>query len=173
MLEIEIYRALARYNRWMNERLLHACAQLSDAARNQASGAPFGSIHGVWNHILVADRIWLARFEQRPLPFSRLDTQVCADFEELRRQRAQTDDAIDAFVASLSSEKLAAPFSFVSISNPQQKTFPFWFVVTHFFNHQTHHCGQISALLEQAGGDCGVTDLLAMPELAMPKNGMV
>ena len=35
----------------------------------------------------------------------------------------------------------------------------------YLFNHQTHHRGQIMAWMEQAGLDCGVTDLAAMPEL--------
>ncbi|MBQ0746578.1 MAG: hypothetical protein KBT82_11580 [Marinobacter sp.] len=35
-------------------------------------------------------------------------------------------------------------------------------MVTHFFNHQTHHRGQASALLSQAGVDIGVTDLSAL-----------
>jgi uncharacterized damage-inducible protein DinB len=32
----------------------------------------------------------------------------------------------------------------------------------HFFNHQTHHRGQVTTLLSQEGVDVGVTDLLAL-----------
>jgi uncharacterized damage-inducible protein DinB len=32
----------------------------------------------------------------------------------------------------------------------------------HLFNHQTHHRGQASTLLSQAGVDIGETDLLAL-----------
>jgi uncharacterized damage-inducible protein DinB len=35
-------------------------------------------------------------------------------------------------------------------------------LVTHFFNHQTHHRGQASTLMHQLGVDVGVTDLLAL-----------
>ena len=35
-------------------------------------------------------------------------------------------------------------------------------LMVHFFNHQTHHRGQVSTLLFQAGVDIGVTDLLAV-----------
>ena len=35
-------------------------------------------------------------------------------------------------------------------------------LVFHFFNHQTHHRGQATTLLSQAGQDVGVTDLLAL-----------
>ena len=36
-------------------------------------------------------------------------------------------------------------------------------LLSHFFNHQTHHRGQATTLLCQAGVDPGVTDLIAMP----------
>ena len=35
-------------------------------------------------------------------------------------------------------------------------------LVLHFFNHQTHHRGQATTLLFQAGQDVGVTDLLML-----------
>jgi len=38
----------------------------------------------------------------------------------------------------------------------------FFSLVMHFFNHQTHHRGQATTLLSQAGADVGVTDLLAV-----------
>ena len=36
-------------------------------------------------------------------------------------------------------------------------------LLMHVFNHQTHHRGQVTTLLSQAGQDVGVTDLVAMP----------
>jgi uncharacterized damage-inducible protein DinB len=39
---------------------------------------------------------------------------------------------------------------------------PFFGIVMHFFNHQTHHRGQATTLLSQAGVDVGVTDLMAL-----------
>ncbi len=35
-------------------------------------------------------------------------------------------------------------------------------LLTHFFNHQTHHRGQVTTLLMQAGVDIGVADLIAL-----------
>lgn len=165
MLELEIYRAHARYNRWMNEKLLAACALLSDEERKRDLGAPFGSIHGLWNHILLVDRAWLARFAGEPVPFKSLGEEICADFAPLREARSQTDDALDQFVAGLTPERLGAPLSFSLMSNPQRRTLPLYVAVSHVFNHQTHHRGQITALLEHLGGDCGITDLAAMSEL--------
>jgi uncharacterized damage-inducible protein DinB len=39
---------------------------------------------------------------------------------------------------------------------------PLWWCAVHAFNHQTHHRGQVTTLLMQAGKDPGVTDLVAM-----------
>lgn len=163
-METKIFAQMTRYNRWMNQRLMQTCSQLCDAERKQDRGAPFGSIHGVWNHLLVCDRLWLARFENAPLPYGRLDREICVDWDELKTQRAQTDDAIDAYVASLCDEKLGSTLHFVSLSNPQPRQLPLWVAVQHLFNHQTHHRGQITVLMEQAGLDCGITDLAAMPQ---------
>ncbi|HVF84977.1 MAG TPA: DinB family protein [Abditibacteriaceae bacterium] len=163
-MEIEMLRRMAHYNRWMNEKLMATCSQLGDEARKQDRGAPFCSIHGLWNHLLVCDRLWLARFEYSKLPYSKLDHEICADWNDLQAERARTDDAIDAFVETLTLEKLRSMLRFTAVSNPQERELPLWITVQHFFNHQTHHRGQITALMEQAGLDCGVTDIAAMPQ---------
>ena len=66
MLVVDHYRALARYNRWMNERLYALCDEIPDADRKRDRGAFFRSIHGTLNHILLADRAWLGRFTGDP-----------------------------------------------------------------------------------------------------------
>ena len=160
----EIYSTLARYNRWMNEKLYAVCAQLSDEERKRDVAAPFRSIHGTWNHLLLTDQIWLGRFNNEPFEFQTLSDELYSDYDELRRARARTDDAIDEFVAGLISEKLNENFHFVS-SDSTQYNVPFWICVQHLFNHQTHHRGQLTTLLEQLGADCGITDFPKMPNL--------
>ena len=60
----ENYCFLARYNRWINQRLFDACERLSDEERKQERGAFFGSLHRTLNHLVVADQVWLRRFSQ-------------------------------------------------------------------------------------------------------------
>ena len=161
----EIYRQMALYNRWMNERLMSTCSQLSDEERKRDRGAPFGSIHGLWNHILLCDRAWLCRFEGARAPYSTLNEELFAHWDELKVKRALTDDSIDAYIAALTEDKLHSTLRFTAMSNPQSRELTLWIAVQHLFNHQTHHRGQITAVMEQAGLDCGVTDLAAMPGL--------
>ena len=160
---LEPYRALARYNRWMNEKLFDASATLPDAERKRDLKAPFDSIHGTWNHLLLTDRAWLGRFTGAPFGYQSLADELYTDFDELRRQRALTDDAIAAFVNDLTAEKLASTLRFVRPNDPTEHALPLWVCVTHLFNHQTHHRGQITTLLEQLGVDFGVTDFPKMP----------
>ena len=173
-LVVEQYAAFARYNRWMNEKVYAVAARLSDEERKRNLGAFFRSVHGTLNHILLADRAWLGRFTRdravaesldaagNPIPMTRrLDQELYADFDQLRRERARTDDAIDAFVAGLTLDRLLAPLAYKTTVG-ESCEHPLWWAVTHFFNHQTHHRGQVTTLLKQLGQDVGVTDLAPM-----------
>jgi uncharacterized damage-inducible protein DinB len=160
--------SLASYNRWMNERLYALCAELPDAERKRDRGAFFKSIHGTLNHLLLADRIWLGRFTGVPFPVTGLDQELYADFGELRSERERTDREITSWVASLAPDVFAGTLRYTSFVNPAPRSYPFWVAVTHFFNHQAHHRGQLTTLLMQAGVDPGVTDLIWLPELVRP-----
>jgi uncharacterized damage-inducible protein DinB len=160
---LEYAKTLADYNRWMNDRIYAACAKLSDEQRKRDAGAFFKSIHGTLNHILLGDRVWLGRFIGVPFSFRSLDQELYAEFAELRAQRSQTDEDIIAWVDSLSGLAFEGQMSYTSVVNPQLRTYPFWLAVTHLFNHQTHHRGQVTTLLMQNGVDPGVTDLIWLP----------
>jgi len=172
------YRFLAHYNRWMNRRLYDACESLSDDERKRERGAFFGSIHGTLNHLIVADQIWLRRLAQcgldndirmaslnarvLDLPAgSRLNTVVFDDWKALRAKREQLDAAIESWVVEMPDVFLQLTMRYGN-SRGVERTHPVWQAMTHFFNHQTHHRGQVSTLLMQAGVDVGVTDLIAL-----------
>lgn len=157
------FRTLSRYNRWMNERIYDVCAKLTDAERKADRGAYFRSIHGTLNHLLLTDRLWLGRFTGSPFHVSRLDQELYGNFDEMRCERSRTDDALDAWIDGLSEARLAEPLSFASVLDSAPRRYPLWHVCLHLFNHQTHHRGQLTTLLMQAGHDPGITDLLRLP----------
>lgn len=156
-------QTMSAYNRWMNERLYEACAQLPDARRREDLGAFFKSIHGTLNHLLLADRVWLGRFTGVAFRVSSLDQQLYGDFTELRAERRHTDDTIATWTATLTPTHFAGELAYTPVTDPQPRRMPFWLAVAHLFNHQTHHRGQLTTLLKQSGIDPGVTDLIAMP----------
>jgi uncharacterized damage-inducible protein DinB len=159
---------MALYNRWMNERLYEHCARLSDEERKRDVGAYFKSIHGTLNHLLLGDRIWLGRFTGKPYAVGSLAQELYPDFGELRAERRKMDAAIVEWTASLTDARFDGDLSYTSVVNPQPRSYPFWFAASQFFNHQTHHRGQLTTLLSQRGIDPGVTDLIWLPEFQKP-----
>jgi uncharacterized damage-inducible protein DinB len=154
---------MSGYNRWMNEKLYAACASLPQTLRRQDVGAFFKSIHGTLSHLTLADRIWLGRFVGPAYQVSSLDEDRWPDFEDLRRERVEADEAIEHWATSLGDDADDADLVYRSIVNPQERRMPLRLAAVHFFNHQTHHRGQVTTLLKQQGVDPGVTDLLWMP----------
>jgi len=163
---VEHFLTMARYNRWMNEKIYAVCSQISDADRKKDMGAFFKSIHGTLNHLLLGDRAWLGRFTGRPFKVNYLNDELYADFEELKRERAKTDEDLIDWIASLTEERLAEDFTYTSGVDGVTRTFPLWAAVAHVFNHQAHHRGQITTLIKQLGIDPGITDLPWLPGLA-------
>ena len=157
-------QAMAQYNRWMNERLYECCARLPDRERKRDAGAFFKSIHGTLNHLLLGDKVWMGRFTGKPFAFTSLAQELHADFDELRAERASVDKAIIDWARALSDEDFSRELSYTSAVKPQPRRYPFWLAVAHFFNHQTHHRGQLTTLLSQLGIDPGVTDLIWLPQ---------
>ena len=142
------FRRFAQYNQWANGRLYAACADLSDADRKASRPAFFGSIHRTLNHILLCDRMWLSRLGVGELITDPLDTELYTDFGELRRERQEQDAVILDYVAAQDGESLAGVKSYANASGQPQQT-PHAVILQHFFNHQTHHRGQVHDMLCQ------------------------
>ncbi len=157
-------RMMARYNRWMNERLYALCADIPDAERKRDAGAFFKSIHGTLNHLLLGDRVWMGRFVGPPFVPGSLAQELYSDFAELRAERALTDDAITRWSGTLTQGVIDGELGYRSIVNPADRRMPMALAIAHFFNHQTHHRGQLTTLLSQRGIDPGVTDLMWLPQ---------
>lgn len=158
-------QAMAQYNGWMNAKIYSACEALTDAERKADRGAFFKSIHATLNHLLWADYTWIDRFTQdTPLakdhPKAASGVDIHADWNALKSARSAMDAEIDAWAATLDDAWLSRDFTWYSGLAMAARTKPAWFLVTHFFNHQTHHRGQVTTLLSQRGIDPGVTDLM-------------
>ena len=156
---------MAAYNSWINSRLYSVCAALSDAERKRDRGAFFRSIHGTLNHLLLADSVWIGRFEAKPFLFKSLDQELYASFDELCANRSAMDARIERWAAGLTEAALDARLEYTSAVMQRSFAPTLWKVVAHFFNHQAHHRGQLTTLLSQAGADYGATDLLIMPSV--------
>ena len=90
--QLEQFRRFAAYNRWMNERLYAHAGELPDEARTRDLGAFFGSLHRTLNHLLLTDRVWLARFRRFLGGFPSLEGAELVDaFDSLGDRRVKVD----------------------------------------------------------------------------------
>ncbi|EGU35276.1 DinB family protein [Vibrio scophthalmi] len=171
------YLLFAKYNQRMNWQLYQAIEPLSIETINQDRGLFFQSILGTLNHLLVGDLIWLRRFGHFsdryvslaslvtwPVPTS-LNDVIYRDFSELKQARESLDRLI---INWLTNEALSEDFTYQLVYANTAGVVSernFGALISHLFNHQTHHRGQLSTVLNQLGVDVGVTDfLLEIPD---------
>ena len=166
MIDAAYVQRMARYNRWQNESLYGVADALSDAERRQERGAFFGSVHKTLSHLLWADHIWMSRFTDVPAPQGGIAGSVALfpDWDILKRERVAFDDTIEHWADGLDASALAGDHTWFSGAAQREITKPKWLLVTHMFNHQTHHRGQVHCMLTQAGGKPQATDLAFMVE---------
>lgn len=165
MISADYCRVMARYNRWQNQSLIAAADTLTDAARRADRGAFFGSITATFNHLYWADALILARLagEQRPHDRIRHSLTDPADWAAFKPLRARRDAQITDWAAGLRDTDLTGQASWVIPGGTERAEMPMALCAVQLFSHQTHHRGQIHALLTAAGAQPGVTDLSAMP----------
>lgn len=154
-------RAMAAYNAEMNRRWYAAAETLTDAQRQEPVGAFFGSLHGTLSHLLWADHTWMSRFDGWEKPGVGIPGSASfePDWAALVRRRVETDARISAWAARLAEPDLEGMLSWFSGAAGREMTKPRWLLVSHMFNHQTHHRGQAHALLTRFGAKTQDTDL--------------
>ncbi|MDX1515018.1 MAG: DinB family protein, partial [Gammaproteobacteria bacterium] len=144
---------MARFNQWVNERVYETVARLDDADYRRDLGAFFGSIHNTLNHLLVVDRLWSGRIRGVDSGITSLRQILYDDFDELREARAAEDVRLIELVDSLSETQLGRPVVYRRmIGNGEEEARAGHILIT-LFNHQTHHRGQVHAMLTR----CGIT----------------
>ena len=161
-------RTMAAYNAEMNRRLYAAAARIPDPARREPRGAFWGSLHGTLCHLLWGDQMWMSRFDgwTKSTVIQKQSPTLVDDFDELRRLRVDADEKISAWAGRVTEAWLAEDQSWFSASVQKELRSPRSFLVTHFFNHQTHHRGQAHALITACGENTGDTDLFLVVEPA-------
>jgi uncharacterized damage-inducible protein DinB len=166
-------RLMAEYNAWMNAKLLEGAARLPAGAVAADKGAFFGSVLGTLNHLVNADTIWLKRFAAHPARQAALDplrtmampaglaAQPFAELAPLAAHRRWLDGVIVAWAGALEEGELDHILHHANTKGEQFDRY-YFSLIMHFFNHQTHHRGQVTTLLSQEGIDIGSTDLLTL-----------
>ncbi len=154
------FQMFAAYNRWANQRIYDAAADLSPEEFTRDTGAFFKSAMGTLNHLLATDRIWMKRFTGTGDAPATLDTILHKDFDSLRKARIAEDDRMVAWVNGLTEQQLDGRFTYITVTDMRtisQRLAP---ALAHAFNHQTHHRGQLHAILTTLGRPSVTLDLV-------------
>jgi len=166
MISIEQCQLFARYNAWQNQSIVGAADTLSDDARRGDRGAFFGSIEATLNHLLWGDTIWMSRFAgwKKPAGGIKDSPRFTANWIAFRAARGDADQRIKRWANELTEDDLAGDLIWFSGALNFNVQKPKWLCIQHFFNHQTHHRGQVHAMLTAAGATPEDTDLFILPE---------
>ncbi|PSJ61047.1 DinB family protein [Kumtagia ephedrae] len=154
------FQMFAAYNRWANQRVYDAVAELTAEEFSRDTGAFFTSAMGTLNHLLATDRIWMKRFTGEGDAPARLDAILHRDFAPLRKARIAEDDRIVGWIAGLGEEQFAGRFTYITATDVRtisQRLAP---ALAHLFNHQTHHRGQMHTILTGLGKPSLTLDLI-------------
>ena len=166
---LDHFRMLGGYNAWANARLYEAAARLDGDQYRADRGAFFKSVHGTLNHLLATDRVWMQRFTGTGTAPDRLDAILFETLDELRPAREAEDRRIVDFVDALDDARLAGSIRYRRVTTPEIFEQSLSLALAHWFNHQTHHRGQVHGLLTGLVGQAPELDLLFYQRLS-PKS---
>ncbi len=155
----EHFRTFGRFNQWANGKIYGAVESLPEAeVRKDRPAAYFGSILDTLNHILVVDRLWFGRVAGIDSGIDRLDLILYEDFPALHNARQAEDRRIVDLIDGLDEAAVAGNREYNDMKgNPW--TLPVRQMLATIFNHQTHHRGQVHAMLTDAGVEPPALDL--------------
>ena len=168
---MEQFLLLAKYNRWMNDSIYKTCLEMGQSNVDKNQNSFFSSISKTLNHLLLGDLVWLYRCsgDKEVMRFvdgngddfkiRSLDQVIFSKLEGLWEKRKDVDKSIVAYVESLNPNQVNESIEYRSTDGCLHSK-DLGTVLTHWFNHQTHHRGQITALIQQQGYEFGTTDLI-------------
>jgi len=156
---------MARYNAWQSKQLRPTLDAMDEEELHRDHGAFFASLFATMNHLLWGDTLWISRFDGGPGSDRGIKDSVdmTPNYAEWARQRFLMDGRITLWAERLRAIDLTGDYSWYSGAMEAQVSKPLALCITHFFNHQTHHRGQIHAMLTAAGHKAPVSDLFFLP----------
>lgn len=143
---LRVFRKLARNNRLANFRLHRACLQLSQADFIAPRVSFFSTLRATLNHIYTVDRFYIDAVQGGTLGLAAFAKEEPFEtMAELRVAQAELDEALIACADRLDEQGLSASVNIHRGVRIQQDRCDD--VLSHLFQHQTHHRGQAHAML--------------------------
>jgi uncharacterized damage-inducible protein DinB len=168
-----LFQALAKYNGSVNQSVLELLQPLKRDQVMMKTKAFYPSIFETLLHILVADLNWLRRYRDNfkenkafsdtkllSLDEKSLRLEFESDYTKLFGYRRQVDGLIIQFVNELGENQLSSMLKYKNYKGEEIEK-EIWKTFLHWFNHQTHHRGQVSVLLDLLGIDHDFSGLVS------------
>ncbi|MCE5257421.1 MAG: DinB family protein [Spirochaetaceae bacterium] len=155
---IEVFQYYSKYNQLVNAEMMKVIEGAKDDVFDAPVDGYFKNIKEILDHIYIVDVMGLVSFKtvkeysifkdsvfKTPLDRNSL---ISSDFASFRKNR----EHLDALFVQLTDEIREADLSkYVTRTNRQgeKQEKLFWKTLMHTFNHQTHHRGEVSQILDQ------------------------
>lgn len=141
-----VFRKLAYNNALANARLYRACAALQPGEFEAKRVSFFPSIKATLNHILIVDWFYVDALEGGTLGMKAFDIEEPFDtLEALSVEQGSVDRRLVVLSGALDSDALARVIDLHRSNRIQRERAED--VLSHLFQHQTHHRGQVHAML--------------------------
>ena len=165
MISAQYCQLLSRYNNWQNTSLVSAADGLTDAERWMDQGAFFKSIAATFNHLYWADALMLERIKGNERPQNTITHSLTcpSGWSSFKDLRAQRNAEIVEWAHSTTDTDIRGNVAWYPLDGSKRVEIPKAICVVQLFNHQTHHRGQIHAMLTALGREPEPTDIPAMP----------
>lgn len=159
-------RDLYAYNRWANNRILEASAQLDDEEFIRNMNSSFPSVGQTLAHLVEVDWVWLSRWTGSS-PAEVPNSWDLSSLPKIRRQWEAIEDDRSAFLAGLSAEDVLGQVSYKATPELEYRA-PLWQLLRHVVNHSTYHRGQLTTMIRQLGREPISTDLVLFHRQGAP-----
>jgi uncharacterized damage-inducible protein DinB len=154
---------LYEYDRWANNRVLHAVSKLSAEEFTRDLGGSFRSVRDTLVHIVGSERTWLTYWKE-PSPSSTFltdlwmrhdalfDPNAFPDLAAVQLEWAEVEREQVEFVNHVTNESLPRmlPVHETQISLAH--------LMQHLANHSTYHRGQVALMMRQLAAQPLATD---------------
>lgn len=156
----EQFQLLAEYNALVNADMLKVLDGIPGEMVTRDVGSYYKSILGILNHIMMGDANWLSRlanhFPQLGFlkdSFSKVSVSspsdaAAKDLNSFRTLRTELDAAIKRAIDAMDEAQFSTVLVFKNPKGIEQRK-SVWMSLLHMFNHETHHRGQVSVMLDQ------------------------
>jgi len=150
-----------RFRRWFEyEKDAHAkvIRSLETVPADRRSSAEYRRAVGLLGHLVMARRLWLGRFGAAPILTAPLFPEGAA-LPAVITQWQQVESLWTEYLAQLTDADIARSFEYQSLDAGRFRN-RMEDILAQLFGHSWYHRGQIAMLIQAAGGEPAVTDLV-------------